>query len=61
MTGTVSVNFCVYFNGLYEYKKNYAMNYPLFILGDWPTQFYLRQTVYKFLYGQQTPDEQNLN
>ena len=37
------------------------MNYPLFILGDWPTQFYLRQIVYEFLHSQQTPDQQNFN
>ena len=29
--------------------RDYALTFPLFILGDWPTQFYLRQIVYELL------------
>ena len=29
--------------------RNYCLKYPLMVLGDWPTQFYLRQIVYNRL------------
>ncbi len=35
---------------LFETKvKEYCLKYPLFVLGDWPTQFYLRQIVYNHI------------
>ena len=34
--------------------RDYASNFALFVLGDWPTQFYLRQIVYAGLNRQAT-------
>lgn len=36
--------------------REYALTFPLFIHGDWPTQFYLRQIVYELL-GQAESDQ----